>query len=172
MNHIMFDLETMGNSSDAAIVAIGAVKFNTKNISEFYTVVDLQSSIDYGLTVTASTIMWWLEQSDEARGALKDTPISLMAALECLGRFVSKDDLVWGNGATFDNVIITNAYKACHTVRPWGFRNDRCFRTVKSLYPSLDIPDTETSHNALEDARWQAEYLMQLFKREGITYAG
>jgi exodeoxyribonuclease VIII len=62
MNNIMLDLETMGIQSDAAIVAIGAVRFDleTGKVGEsWYSPVDLDSSLHLGLTVTESTVQWW-----------------------------------------------------------------------------------------------------------------
>jgi len=67
---VMLDLETMGKKSNAAIVSIGAVEFDIetgKTGREFYKVVDLQSCLDLGLKVEASTIYWWLMQSEAAR---------------------------------------------------------------------------------------------------------
>ena len=49
MNHLMIDLETMGNKPNAPIVSIGAVFFepSTGELGdEFYRVVSLKSSMD------------------------------------------------------------------------------------------------------------------------------
>jgi len=48
MLDVMLDLETMGNGSSAAIIAIGAVEFDMVEGTlgnEFYSVVDLDSSV-------------------------------------------------------------------------------------------------------------------------------
>lgn len=72
MSHIMLDLETMGNGSQAAIIAIGAVAFDLSGIKDrFYTQVSLESSVRAGLIADPSTIMWWMQKSDEARAALE-----------------------------------------------------------------------------------------------------
>lgn len=71
---VMLDLETMGQGPDAAIVAIGAVSFDLeagKLGSEFYTVVDLTSSVEAGGKMDPSTVLWWLQQSEQARSELK-----------------------------------------------------------------------------------------------------
>ena len=52
MNHLMIDLETMGNKPNAPVVSIGAVFFepSTGELGEeFYHVVSLKSSMDGGL---------------------------------------------------------------------------------------------------------------------------
>src|SRR4051794_11270840 len=70
---VMVDLETMGLDPDAAIVAIGATKFTLgeEPVSTFYANVDLGDCLSLGLTVSASTIMWWLQQEHAARAALQ-----------------------------------------------------------------------------------------------------
>ena len=79
---------------------------------------------------------------------------------------------VWGNGATFDNVILSNAYKAAGMEQPWKFWDDRCYRTVKGLLPDIKIERLGTHHNAVYDAMSQARHLQFLFKKlfpEGET---
>lgn len=50
--NIMLDLETMGNGPDAAIIAVGACKFDTIGVLDtYYCVVDLTSSLNAGLKV-------------------------------------------------------------------------------------------------------------------------
>ncbi len=69
--NIMLDLETMGNGPDAAIIAVGACKFDTIAVLDtYYCVVDLTSSLNAGLKVDGDTILWWLKQSDDARKAI------------------------------------------------------------------------------------------------------
>jgi hypothetical protein len=165
--HVMIDLETMGTGPNAAIVAIGACIFDANGIGDrFYDAVDLQSCIDAGLTVDGQTVMWWLDQSDEVRGALKNSS-PLHVALERFSDFMA-DSMgnisgVWGCGAAFDNVILRNAYKAAGLECPWPFWADRCFRTVRDTN-EIDAPDRAgTHHNALDDAVHQANYLIKIW---------
>ena len=81
---IMLDLETMGTGPDAAIIAIAAVEFDRETGKlgrEFYEVVDLASAMAAGSTVEASTILWWMQQSDEARGEFRRAGIEIREAL-------------------------------------------------------------------------------------------
>lgn len=76
--HLMLDIETMGNESFSSIVSIGALEFDIetgKTGKEFYVNVDLQSCMDLGLIVNASTIMWWLNQNEQARKDLTDRTV-------------------------------------------------------------------------------------------------
>jgi hypothetical protein len=70
----MIDLETMGNKPNAPIVSIGAVFFDpsTGELGGFYRVVSLKSSVDGGAIPDPETIMWWMQQSEEARMAICD----------------------------------------------------------------------------------------------------
>lgn len=71
--------------------------------------------------------------------------------------------MIWGNGATFDNMILRNAYLATGQRQPWNFRDDVCFRTVKYLFP-LKKEFQGVRHHALDDARNQAKYLIKAVK--------
>ncbi|MGL4753492.1 MAG: 3'-5' exonuclease [Aeromonadaceae bacterium] len=165
MSHIMLDLETMGNGPQAAIIAIGAVAFDLSGIKDrFYTQVSLESSVRAGLITDPSTIMWWMQQSDEARAAFKDNDkaVALGGALVQFAEWLraASGEQVWGNGASFDNAILGNAYRAVGTEQPWKFWNDRCYRTFKSLFNAVPMQRIGTHHNALHDAESQAQHLI------------
>jgi len=168
--HIMVDLETMGTRPDAPIISIGAVKFDTRGIeSEFYRNVDLQTSIDGGAVLDARTVQWWMQQSDEARAALTGEAESLSVVLYQFREWMKPHNIdgVWGNGASFDNVILTEAYRRLNMEPPWPFYIDRCYRTVKNLYPAVKIDRKGTHHNALDDAKSQAEHLLRINTNAG-----
>lgn len=162
----MVDLETLGNGSNSVIIAIGAVKFNERGLGdEFYAVVDAQSCVDAGMQINASTVMWWMQQSDEARAAFKRTGVPIGSALMSFSSFIEDGGnashmRVWGNGAAFDNAILANAYSKCKQPAPWKFRNDRCYRTMKARYQDFDIPRVGAHHNALDDAKSQAQHMV------------
>jgi hypothetical protein len=165
----MIDLETLGNSSNSVIVSIGAAAFNDDEIThKFYCVVDPQSCINAGMQMDASTVMWWLQQSQDARDAIAKQPetnVPIYIALERFSNWFPADAQVWGNGATFDNVILDNAYRKTGVVRPWKFWNDRCYRTLKNLYPAIKADPFEgTAHNALADACHQANHAIKILK--------
>lgn len=175
MKHVMLDIETLGNSSNSAIISIGAVAFDETRIGrEFYLNVDPQSCIDAGLKIDVSTIMWWMGQSDAARAVFKSARIfKLEDALMEFSVWFPKDACVWGNGATFDNVIVANAYKAVGMKQPWKYTADRCYRTLKAMYPGvMALKDGGTAHNALDDARYQARHAANILKHIKETQNG
>jgi len=127
----MIDLETMGNKPNAPIVSIGAVFFDPSTGElgpEFYRVVSLKSAIAGGAVPDPETIIWWMQQSEEAR----------MAICDKLNTFIlNNSDIdkvqVWGNGATFDNVILRASYDRELIPCMWKFWNDRDVRTIVEL---------------------------------------
>ncbi|MFQ6314868.1 3'-5' exoribonuclease domain-containing protein [Citrobacter braakii] len=180
--HLMVDLETMGSGPDAPIVSIGAVFFepSTGNTgAEFYQVVSLESSMSFGMKPDASTIQWWLKQSSEARSAiLVDEAMGLREVLELLADFIAENAAngshtvqLWGNGCSFDNVILRRAYALTETPFAVPFWNDRDVRTMVELgksvgiNPRFDIPFEGDMHNALSDARHQVKYVSAIWQR-------
>ena len=166
MNKVMLDLETMGNGTNAAIIAIGAARFDAGEITdEFYTVVDLASSVSAGLEMDASTVLWWMQQSDDARKQFEREGVTLKDALKQFADWIGEGAEVWGNGAVFDNAILSNAYRKCGMEQPWKFWNDRCYRTVKNMHPDVKLERIGVYHNAVDDAKSQADHLMRIISR-------
>lgn len=170
MHDVMLDLETMGNGPCAAIVAIGAVAFDPKAGligDRYYQVVDLASAVAMGGEMDASTVLWWLQQSTAARaalavrGELMDLALRGFAAW-LLDRCAPDEVRIWGNGAAFDNVILASAYRAARMPQPWRHWNDRCYRTVKAMHPSIKLQRIGVHHNAADDAESQARHLMAM----------
>lgn len=182
--NLMIDLETMGKKANAPIVSIGAVFFNPATGStggEFYASVSLESSMLFGGNPDAETIIWWLKQSPEARSAITmSDALTLVDALELLSDFISEnsdvgsDVQVWGNGASFDNVILRSSYDRAEIECPWKYWNDRDVRTITEMgsavgiKPRYDIPFEGDMHNALSDARHQVKYVSAIW-RELVT---
>jgi len=163
-NNIMVDLETMATHPNAAIVAIGAVRFTDELKDTFYQVVDLQSAMDAGLDVNGDTVNWWLMQEQAARQAITAPGLELPQALMLFAKWLGEGAVVWGNGASFDNAILSNAYYKTDILLPWHYSNNRCYRTVKSFYPKIKLQRVGTLHNALDDAVSQATHLIEIFK--------
>ena len=163
-NHLMVDLETMGTKSNSAIISIGAVEFDIltgKTGREFYRNVSLQSCISLGLIVDADTIMWWMEQSQDARKSLTEGEIiSIQQALIDFREFCNKEYQIWGNSARFDLGLLENAYDKISISIPWKFKQERCLRTLVSFNPEIkhSIEFEGTAHNALDDCYHQIKY--------------
>jgi hypothetical protein len=164
MSDVMLDLETMGTNPDCVVLTIGAVKFilnpdnnGGKIIEEFYYLINPQSCVDVGMEMSVDTIIWWMKQSDEARAEFQKPTLNIQDVLTWFSDWLSDDPKnidMWGNGSDFDNVLLANAYRVCGKPLPWRYFNNRCYRTLKNIYPNVDITNVSTGvkHNALDDA--------------------
>lgn len=178
--HIMIDIETMSLAPNAAPVSIGAVlmTYRGEEVDNFYRSITLSSSTDAGLHIDADTVMWWMQQSDRARGALA---VQARPLTEVLREFSKWADVcepsgglggVWGNGATADNVWLAEAYRAVGFPRPWSYKKDRCYRTFRAIHSDVTDPaSNESEHDALADARWQASFMRKVCAEKGIVLA-
>lgn len=168
--NVMVDLETLGTRPGCKIMSIGAVVFNPAGVEEqkqFYT--DIHR--DQPLQEQHDTIAWW-------EGVRKDNPKAydrifgselkrwpLADALNSFTGWVNElggEVLVWGNGADFDNPILSAAYTAYGMPQPWGPWNGRCYRTLKGLRSDIRLSRKGTHHNALDDAISQAQHAVEL----------
>lgn len=168
----MLDLETLGTSSNSLIVSIGAVKFDKDLgiIDRFYKVININSSIDKGFEISGDTLLWWLNQSEEARKELKNGKEDIKEVLRLFLKWLPKDNLqIWGNGCDFDNIILLNAFKKCNVKNPWPHWSNRCFRTLKYSFPTVEnVKDTKVHHKAIDDAEYQANYLITLVEENNL----
>jgi hypothetical protein len=178
LGHVMLDLETMGKRAGCAIVSIGAVEFDINTgeiVRTFYKVVNLQSCLNVGLFIDASTLYWWLQQSDAARQAICKPADSIQSVLEELRSFFAclGDFQIWGDGARFDIGILEAAYFAIGRgeTLPWYFRNERDVRTLVSFEPEIikNLPFTGTMHNPIDDCIHQINYCSRIWKNKNLS---
>ena len=176
--NIMLDLETWGTKPGSVITSIGAVVFNDDAIQKgefesFYYRINPKSCTDAGLAIDPDTVLWWMKQSDKARSEFELSSFHIEVALAHFSHFClagrEGEPVLWGNGATFDNALLRAAYEACGIVPPWSPFHDRCYRTAKSYRPDIKMARTGTHHNALDDARSQAEHLIRIHKAMGVS---
>lgn len=168
-DHLMVDIETMGTGFNSAIVSIAAVEFDIDTGltgRTFQIKVSLKSCLDVGMKVDADTILWWMQQSEEARAGFGGcTTVSIRRALLDFSSFCHSDYKVWGNSARFDLGILENAYKRVGMPVPWKYYNERCVRTLASICPELK-DKTEfigTKHNPVDDCYYQIEYCARIW---------
>lgn len=159
--HTMLDLETLATDSNAQIISIGAVNFNKNEILGRLKLNVIPDPADV-FTTDPQTALWWIKQSQEARDALwYPEGVRLKEALRQLNEFGKLSTGLWGNGATFDNVILRNAYLKMKVKCNWRFREDRCYRTIINICPNpAHFKRLGPHHDALADAETQASYLM------------
>jgi hypothetical protein len=163
MDNVMLDLETLDTRITGVIISIGAVWFDGNQLgAEFYGVLDIEDQYKYGRTLNPSTFKWWVNQSEAARDVFRHAPTKTSKVLEDFVDFLGKGNKwakVWGNGSDFDNAMLGSLYETYGVQKPWSYSNNRCFRTLKSLAPKILKPNrVGTHHNALDDAKTQAEW--------------
>ncbi len=167
---IMLDLETLGTAPGSVILSIGAVKFNENGVyDDFHIGINIQSCLDAGLTISGDTLMWWMDpERNDARAQWVDPSFDKFVLPSALHQFSNwvftphSEIEMWGNGASFDNSILGAAYDKIGLQAPWkrDFAN-RCYRTMKSMYPQIRMPKREgTHHNAVDDATSQVNHLI------------
>lgn len=171
---VMVDLETLGVTPGCIILSIGAVAFDPKTNQlgpEFYVIVSTTSCRAHNLKIDQSTLDWWEEQSEDAKEVLihaEEGGLSLVEAMSAFTNYLSKFGLnqvrIWGNGADFDNTILSCCYSAIEQKVPWSPWNGRCYRTLKNIIKGPKLKRQGTHHNALDDAKTQAEHAMSLLK--------
>lgn len=164
MQDVMVDLETLGTQAGCVVLSIGAVRFGPGGLGEeFYAVVSRDDSETHGLVTDADTLAWWQRQSAEASAVLKaaasDEALALKVALQQFRKWVPARPRIWGNGAGFDNPILAALYKKAGVPLPWKFWDERCYRTLKNMFPQVEEGTRGgTYHNALDDAKHQAQH--------------
>jgi hypothetical protein len=169
----MVDLETLGTVPGCAILSIGAVEFDRFGVrlAEYYSEISTNSCQERFLTVSEATRQWWMQQDEEARGVVERCAVGgedIKTVLETFAFFIKgfgDDVCVWGNGSDFDNALLAVAYEVCGMKLPWSFTNNRCYRTLKNLFPDITLVRQGTYHNSLHDARTQAEHAARLLER-------
>lgn len=177
---IMLDIETLGTTPGCVVLSIGAVKIERgEETARFYEVISLKDSTDHGLVIETETMVWWMDQPEDARGSwMRALSIStLKDALTAFNRWVfgtndesrwhpSREVEFWCKGAAFDFPILEAAYRAVKMTPPWHYSMLRCYRTL-AAQSRVDPPEFEgTPHDALCDARHQARHLISILEQK------
>lgn len=163
ISNVMLDLETLDTRPGGVILSIGAVYFDKYDTyEEFHEIINLQSSLAAGLIMSPDTQAWWTKRSEEARKTLitaqNNEGKDLVEVLNLFSAFCKKDVKMWGNGSDFDNMMLGYVYEKLNVPLPWKYYNNRCYRTLKNLRKDIKLARVGTYHNAVDDARTQAEH--------------
>jgi hypothetical protein len=178
MNHVMLDLETLGTTADAVVLSIGAVRFDPSSDrlgdrpeDKFYGSVSIDSQLQLGRRIQEDTLLWWIQQSPEARQVFFEPKKTLEAVLLDLADWISvipEANLeVWAKPAKFDIAILEHAYQQHDIDVPWPHWASNCLTSFKKRMCEICVdvpkqPAPEIAHNALHDAIAQARYVQAL----------
>lgn len=167
----------MGTGNNALILSIGAVKFDPFKFehsveSSFHVAILIESHLRLGGEVSGSTIDWWMSPlRDKPRARLdRMEKIDIASALDGFQSWYGNESLpTWGNGATFDNVILRNAFRHIGRDCPWQFWHDCCYRTLKNIAKQVPLPKNFNEHDALADATIQAFHIKDICRVLELT---
>jgi 3'-5' exoribonuclease Rv2179c-like domain len=170
VRNIMIDLETLGVRPGCVILSVGAAEFSTLAPSDgifrtYYRIINTDSCLAAGLTEEDKTLEWWMKQDEKmiVKDAA-DSGVMLASVLAELFIWIGDGAYVWGNGASFDLPILAEAYHRCgFGGPPWKPGRDRCYRTLKNLYPNIPLNQMNT-HNAVADAANQARHAVRILR--------
>lgn len=168
--HVMIDTETLGRTPGSVVRSVAAVEFDPRTGEtgrQKVWKIDLTDSIRYGFKVEASTLKWWMMQSDEARREFvegAETPLEDF--LEDFMQFIAATDegndfTLWCLQLDFDVAMLRsmyswynlNVYRCDEELLPWNFRKVRDVRPYMDALDSAGIlpPKVADRHTPLAD---------------------
>lgn len=168
--HVMIDTETLGRTPGSVVRSVAAVEFDPQTGEtgrQKVWKIDLADSIRYGFKVEASTLKWWMMQSDEARREFvegAETPLEDF--LQDFMQFIAATDegndfTLWCLQLDFDVAMLRsmyswynlNVYRCDEEVLPWNFRKVRDVRPYMDALDSAGLlpPKVADRHTPLAD---------------------
>ena len=165
--HGMIDLETLGTGSNSVVVSVGLVAFNISTgeiLAELDIGLNLNQQIKTGGVIDGDTLEFHFAQApDSIQKMAQRKVLDVKEGLDLISNFIKANNIttLWGNGATFDNVILRNLYARHLKVFPLGFWTDRDLRTAVDIY-NIEVgavPFEGIRHYCLDDARHQVKIL-------------
>lgn len=176
--HVMIDTETLGRTPGSVVRSVAAVEFDPQTGEtgrQKVWKIDLTDSIRYGFKVEASTLKWWMMQSDEARREFvegAETPLEdfFEEFMEFLADTKKeKDFTLWCLQLDFDVAMLRsmyswynlNVYRCDEEVLPWNFRKVRDVRPYMDALDSAGLlpPKVADRHTPLADCLAQINYV-------------
>lgn len=176
---VMIDIETLGNNSHSPIIQIGACAFNLRTGeigTRFQTLVKpvLSTPGSVGAVADLPTFLWWLEQGEEARAAVRRAGVDGRREGEAIGALsayiidnAQMDVCVWAMPPEFDLVILRNTADRAGVTVPWHYAATRDLRTLEYLAGgSKDQREKpEIAHDAGSDAVAQAKTAVAYYRK-------
>lgn len=173
---LMIDVECAGIGDRGALMSLGCCFFDLQTCTigpTFYRSINLATSVRDGGQIDPATFMFWLSQGQEARDAVRFSTCDVRTVMQEFSDFIAEhsrhnDVRPYGNSAKFDLSKIEFACRAAGIKTPWFWTNERCFRTIRNLYPSVVYDPAQkgdAAHHALADAEFQARHLFAIKNR-------
>ena len=162
MRKYMIDLETLGLRQDAVILSIGAVRFDSDGPipgEELY--IELDTSSHAHCSIDPDTVKFWIEETKKGNPPPMEGTCSAYYACCQIIDFLSgleKEDEIWVNGTDFDIPKLQYLFETAGLCVPWAYHQVRDLRTLRKIFPHIPSEVNPQKHNALSDARCQAQH--------------
>lgn len=187
--NVVLDLETTSTQTNAGILQIGAVipafdhdylpsdfPFTFECTIRYEDVISgVQADVLY---MSEDTMKWWGNQPKEIKQIVFSGQTSYLDAMLQFRDWMvtisqaaeGKQVAVWGNDVGFDNVILTHSLDLHGVHKVWSYKNNRCFRTMRALFPLSDSQEAQVKlktmhlkkHLALDDAKYEAAIMEEV----------
>ncbi len=170
---IMIDLETLDTKNSTAIASIAAQAFNIETGEVcpdiFYATLNYERQIQEGRTISVDTMLWWGNQSEEAKEEAFGGKMPLWEALIELRRYFAKycyaDRRVWAKSPVFDLAVLKHAYDELEQEAYWHYSNERDVRTyLWSAIHLIDPTDDKTTHISRQDVADQISQVCHVYQ--------
>lgn len=182
--NLMIDIETLGNTSSAAMVSIAAVAFNKTEIDNHSDIgpsvmynIFLHDALEHG-DVSASTLQWWAKEDQSLFQNMLNTgnmtTVDALIDLAVLAELHLDDNFkIWANGPDFDLKIIEDKIeklKEYPVYKFWSPWNQRCVRTLKAIDPALAKSFINNEkHNPLQDCLTQIDQIKAINEKYNLN---
>jgi len=176
VKHIMIDLETLGVGHNVPILEIGLTMFHLPanglpplhlNMASKQIDVDIMDVMfRTGFCPQPDTLAWWRQQSYDPSQTVDRVSLSdaLSETVRVFREF--EPEFVWANSPSFDLVILSQHFDAVRIPKPWNFRQELDWRTLKWLAKQhgFVLPDGGPNHRAVDDSDRQTEILKEMLR--------
>jgi len=176
---VMIDIETLGTASDAAVLSIGMVEFDActgETGTEVYLVLDVDSQLSAGASVTMGTIQWWITEAAAVFPHLTHDGhvTSPDVAAASVNMFCKRRSRIWAQGPHFDMAIMNGLARRHGMVTDciedhWKVRDVRTVTELTGVRPNRVKGQ---HHNAIQDCRAQVAVVVRAFSKLGMAHTG
>jgi len=142
-----------------------------------YLPIQPQLDLIHPRTISADTLWWWMQQSDEARSKFEFNVLEDFESLPVLMRHLTREFNrmvgdnnyeLWAKGPQFDVVNVESLYRDCGMRAPWKYDRVRDLRTLMAQAgihsADVEIPKGFVAHEAGWDAQFQINCYMQAMR--------
>ena len=171
---ISLDIETLDTSASSVVLSIGACVVDANGIHETVHVrLDIQEQINKKRTISASTLIWWMNQDAAVRKEATRQSSSVTLALDIVGNFIldAGSPHVFVKGPQFDAAILDDLCDDFGVDRLCHFTSWRDLRTLTDVIEWTENEDLQFewfkvqneiipgNHDALADAKAQGSLI-------------